>query len=145
MRRSRAKPKPNSSLSLTAPPLAPCHPLSDSVLSFSPFRLFSSAGASVKNENKPATAEKEKTMKLEEIKNKTNEAFSYLVAALDSGQSDILTQYLNAMARFHNYSFGNIMLIARQRAMTCCYTSLESMNMRLYALLEASDGEYHIC
>ncbi len=44
-------------------------------------------------------------MKLEEIKNKTNEAFSYLVAALDSGQSDILTQYLNAMARFHNYSF----------------------------------------
>jgi hypothetical protein len=27
----------------------------------------------------------------------------------------------------------------------CCYTSLESMNMRLYALLEASDGEYHIC
>ena len=37
------------------------------------------------------------------------------------------------------------MLIARQRAKTCCYTSLESMNMRLYALLEANDGEYHIC
>jgi len=53
-------------------------------------------------------------MKLEEIKNKTNEAVSYLVAALESGQSDVLTQYLNAMARFHNYSFGNIMLIARQ-------------------------------
>jgi hypothetical protein len=46
--------------------------------------LFSSAGASVKNKNKPATAEKEKTMKLEEIKNKTHEAFSYLLAALDS-------------------------------------------------------------
>ncbi|PYX11609.1 MAG: hypothetical protein DMG84_23605 [Acidobacteria bacterium] len=84
-------------------------------------------------------------MKLEEIKNKTNEAVSYLVAALESGQSDVLTQYLNAMARFHNYSFGNIMLIARQRAMTCCYTSLESMNMLLCVLLEASDGEYHIC
>src|SRR6266566_5636685 len=54
-------------------------------------------------------------MKLEEIKNKTNEAVSYLVAALESGQSDVLTQYLNAMARFHNYSFGNIMLIARQK------------------------------
>jgi hypothetical protein len=65
----------------------------------------------VKNENKPATAEKEKTMKLEEIKNKTNEALSYLVAALESGQSDALTQYLKAMARFRNYSFGNIMLI----------------------------------
>jgi antirestriction protein ArdC len=69
----------------------------------------------VKNENKPATAEKEKTMKLEDIKNKTNEAVSHLVAALESGQSEVLTQYLNAMARFHNYSFGNIMLIARQK------------------------------
>src|SRR5579863_9272665 len=54
-------------------------------------------------------------MKLEEIKNKTNEAVSYLVAALESGESDVLTQYLNAMARFHHYSFGNIMLIARQK------------------------------
>ena len=79
-------------------------------------------------------------MKLEEINNKTNEAFSFLVAALESGESEVLTQYLNAMARFHTYSFGNIMLIARQRAMTCCYTSLESMNMRSCGLLEASDG-----
>src|ERR1700720_2898952 len=52
-------------------------------------------------------------MKLEEIKNKTNEAVSYLVAHLESGESEGLTQYLNAMARFHHYSFGNIMLIAR--------------------------------
>ena len=79
-------------------------------------------------------------MKLEEINNKTNEAFSYLVAALESGESEVLTQYLNSMARFHTYSFGNIMLIARQRAMTWCYTSLESMNMRSCGLLEASDG-----
>ncbi len=79
-------------------------------------------------------------MKLEEINNKTNEAFSFLVAALESGESEVLTQYLNAMARFHTYSFGNIMLIARQRAMTCCYTSLDSMNMRSCGLLEASDG-----
>ena len=54
-------------------------------------------------------------MKLEEINNKTNEAFSFLVAALESGESEVLTQYLNAMARFHSYSFGNIMLIARQK------------------------------
>jgi hypothetical protein len=72
-------------------------------------------------------------MKLEEIRNKTSQAVSYLVAGLESGQSDISTQYLNAMARFHNYSFGNIMLIARQRAVTCCYASLESM-MRSGAL-----------
>lgn len=54
-------------------------------------------------------------MKLEEFKNRTNEAVNYLVAALGSGESDVLTQYLNAMARFHNYSFGNIMLVARQK------------------------------
>ena len=84
-------------------------------------------------------------MKLEEVNTRTKEAVDFLVAALESGHSEVLTAYLGAMAKFHTYSFGNIMLIARQRAMTCCYTSLESMNMRLYALLEASDGEYHIC
>jgi hypothetical protein len=68
--------------------------------------------------NKPETAPKGKIMKLEEIKNKTNEAVSYLVEALEKGQSGVLTKYLNAMARFHQYSFGNIMLIARQRAVT---------------------------
>jgi hypothetical protein len=79
-------------------------------------------------------------MKLEEVNLKTKEAVDYLVQSLESGQSAVLTQYLGAMAKFRNYSFGNIMLIARQRAVTCCYTSLESMNMRSCALLEASDG-----
>ena len=54
-------------------------------------------------------------MKLDEINNKTNEAVSYLVKALEAGDSEVLTEYLNAMARFHNYSFGNIMLIALQK------------------------------
>ena len=79
-------------------------------------------------------------MKLEEVNTRTKEAVDFLVAALESGHSEVLTAYLGAMAKFHTYSFGNIMLIARQRAMTCCYTSLESMNMRSCALLEASDG-----
>jgi hypothetical protein len=110
--------KPKTTLALTALSFTPYHPHLASVSFLSPFRLFLSAGAQLKNKNRPATAEKEKTMKLEEIENKTNEAVSYQVAALESGQSDVLTQYLNAMARFHNYSFGNIMLIARQRAGT---------------------------
>jgi len=67
-------------------------------------------------------------MKLEEIKNKTNEAVSYLVAALESGQSDLLTQYLNAMARFHNYSFGNIMLIARQKPQATNVAGIRAWN-----------------
>jgi hypothetical protein len=41
-----------------------------------------------------------------------------LIAQLEAGKSDALTAYLDAMARFHNYSFGNILAIARQRAVT---------------------------
>ena len=54
-------------------------------------------------------------MKLEDINNRTKDAVNHLVEALESGQSEVLTQYLSAMARFHDYSFGNIMLIARQK------------------------------
>src|SRR6202049_4231831 len=67
-------------------------------------------------------------MKLEEIKNKTNEAVNYLVAALESGESDVLTQYLNAMARFHHYSFGNIMLIARQKPQATNVAGIRTWN-----------------
>jgi len=38
-----------------------------------------------------------------------------LIEQLEAGHSDALTAYLNAMGRFHNYSFGNILEIARQR------------------------------
>ena len=38
-----------------------------------------------------------------------------LIEQLEAGYSDALTAYLNAMSRFHNYSFGNILEIARQR------------------------------
>ncbi len=54
-------------------------------------------------------------MKLEEVNTRTKEAVDFLVAALESGHSEVLTAYLGAMAKFHTYSFGNIMLIARQR------------------------------
>jgi N-terminal domain of anti-restriction factor ArdC len=33
---------------------------------------------------------------------------------LEAGKSDALTNYLTAMSRFHNYSFGNVLEIARQ-------------------------------
>ena len=67
-------------------------------------------------------------MKLEEINNKTNEAVSYLVAALESGDSEVLTQYLSAMARFHHYSFGNIMLIARQKPQATNVAGIRTWN-----------------
>ena len=38
-----------------------------------------------------------------------------LIEQLEAGHSDALTAYLSAMSRFHNYSFGNILEIARQK------------------------------
>jgi hypothetical protein len=58
-----------------------------------------------------------------------------LIEQLEQGHSEALTAYLTAMGRFHNYSFGNILEIARQRAVTYCYTSLGSMNIGGFALL----------
>src|SRR6202453_919942 len=54
-------------------------------------------------------------MKLEQIKNSTKNDVDHLVQSLESGHSEVLAQYLGTMARFHAYSFGNVMLIARQK------------------------------
>ena len=43
------------------------------------------------------------------------QAVEYLMQQLEAGHSEALTAYLGAMARFHSYSFGNILQIARQR------------------------------
>jgi len=39
----------------------------------------------------------------------------YLIEQLEQGHSEVLTQYLTTMARFHKYSFGNVLLIASQK------------------------------
>jgi hypothetical protein len=46
------------------------------------------------------------------------QAVDFLLQQLEAGKSETLTAYLAAMARFHLYSFGNILQIARQRAVT---------------------------
>ena len=43
------------------------------------------------------------------------ENVDFLIEQLEAGQSDALTAYLTAMSHFHNYSFGNILQIARQK------------------------------
>ncbi|MBV8629650.1 MAG: DUF1738 domain-containing protein [Silvibacterium sp.] len=43
------------------------------------------------------------------------QAVDSLIQQLEAGKSEALTAYLTAMARFHNYSFGNILAIARQK------------------------------
>ena len=43
------------------------------------------------------------------------ENVKHLIEQLEQGKSEALTAYLTAMARFHNYSFGNILSIAHHR------------------------------
>ena len=43
------------------------------------------------------------------------QAVDFLLQQLEAGKSETLTAYLAAMARFHSYSFGNILAIARQK------------------------------
>src|SRR6202158_6189059 len=54
-------------------------------------------------------------MNSENIKKATNQAIEKLVAALNQGRSETLTQYLAAIGRFHRYSLRNVMLIASQK------------------------------
>jgi hypothetical protein len=43
------------------------------------------------------------------------QAVDFLIQQLEAGKSETLIAFLGAMARFHQYSFGNILAIARQR------------------------------
>lgn len=52
-------------------------------------------------------------MNLENIKKVTNQAIEQLVETLNAGNSEALTRYLGAMAKFRAYSFLNVLLILR--------------------------------
>ena len=54
-------------------------------------------------------------MKAEQIKEITDRAAGQLVAALQAGRSETLTDYLKAIGRFHRYSLHNVLLIASQK------------------------------
>jgi antirestriction protein ArdC len=54
-------------------------------------------------------------MHVEETKKMVDTAIEQLAAALERGESATLKTYLAAMGRFHRYSWGNAMLICRQR------------------------------
>jgi hypothetical protein len=90
----------------------------------------SSAAVTVNNPVQSSTYQP-KQQQRQTAKDVIAENVKALIAQLEAGKSDALTAYLDAMARFHNYSFGNILAIARQRLVTYCYTSLESINIRV--------------
>lgn len=54
-------------------------------------------------------------MNSENIKKVTSQAVEKLIASLNEGRSETLTQYLAAIGRFHRYSLRNVMLIASQK------------------------------
>jgi hypothetical protein len=53
-------------------------------------------------------------MNREEALKRSDEALQELAAALKQGKSETLVQYLDMLSRFHQYSFGNCMLIYLQ-------------------------------
>lgn len=53
-------------------------------------------------------------MNREEALKKSDEALKDLATTLQQGKSDALVKYLEMLSRFHNYSFGNCILIAMQ-------------------------------
>lgn len=53
-------------------------------------------------------------MKAEEAKKIADQALQDLTDALKDGKSERITQYLAMLARFHRYSFGNVLLILSQ-------------------------------
>jgi hypothetical protein len=67
-------------------------------------------------------------MKLEEVEAKTKAAIDSLIRSLESGHSEVLTEYLSAMAHFPDYSFGNVMLIASQRPKATQVCGMRSWN-----------------
>lgn len=54
-------------------------------------------------------------MKKDDAKKLTEQALQDLEAALQAGHSDTLKRYLDVMGRFHQYSFGNVLLIMLQK------------------------------
>lgn len=65
---------------------------------------------STANTNNVATISKKPSTKQEIVADNVK----LLIEQLEAGHSDALTNYLTAMSRFHQYSFGNVLEIARQ-------------------------------
>jgi len=54
-------------------------------------------------------------MKAEQAKKIADQALAQLAEALAKGRSEEITRYLSMLAKFHRYSFGNVMLILSQK------------------------------
>lgn len=57
------------------------------------------------------------------------ENVQFLIEQLEAGKSEALTAYLDAMVHFHNYSFGNVLAIARQKPQATNVAGMWSWNL----------------
>ena len=53
-------------------------------------------------------------MKKEDAVELADKCLKELAASLEQGQTEVLEKYLSALARFHDYSFRNMMMIVNQ-------------------------------
>jgi len=72
-----------------------------------------SASAISSNASNPASgSENRKPATAQQL---VRENVQFLIEQLEAGKSEALTAFLDAMVHFPNYSFGNVLLIARQK------------------------------
>ena len=68
-----------------------------------------------------------------------------LIEQLEAGHSEGLTAYLTAMGRFHNYSFGNILEIARQKPDATRVAGMYAWNQLGRKVMKGQKGHSHSC
>jgi N-terminal domain of anti-restriction factor ArdC len=69
----------------------------------------------ITNTANPSTSNPKHPQQRQTAKEIIAENVKSLIEQLEAGRSHALTAYLDAMSRFHNYSFGNVLEIARQK------------------------------
>ena len=75
--------------------------------------VIASNGATSSTASNPASSsENRKPTTAQQL---VRENVQFLIQQLEAGKSEALTAYLDAMVHFHNYSFGNVLAIARQK------------------------------
>ena len=78
--------------------------------------VIASNGATSSIASNPASSnENRKPVSAQQL---VRENVQFLIQQLEAGHSEALTAYLDAMVHFHNYSFGNVLAIARQKPVT---------------------------
>lgn len=86
---------------------------------------FAASMGAANNTNGPApVSEKRKPASAQQL---IRENVQFLIQELEAGHTETLTAFLNAMARFNHYSFGNVLLIAR-----ACPTATHVAGMRTW-------------